>query len=253
MFKNTYKLDENFPKASIDAISKEKEKEVEIAFDKLKEEGLIERIGKETREMIPQIDGRIHYWEDRRTMFLQVSLGITVAALAGIIAITPHISIVFTEFFSITTFIFIPLIILCLILIGGGIKILSLWNEQNNPTYPFTKATKTWRWQYRHAETNPTNTDFKNFTNKIVEEEAYKFAGNLADYKIRLLSSSTQELLDQDISQLYLLLINEKFKINFVTKLRDTLFCVLRWSLYGTVISIILLVLTFLIHLMFYK
>jgi len=253
MLKNTFDSDQNFPKTDIDTISKEKEKEVEAAYGKVKDGELLKKICSETREMIPQIDERIHYWEDRRTMFLQVSLGITAAALAGIIAIASESNNVIKDFFSFSTFIYVPVFVLCVILVIGGTKILALWNEQNNPTYPFNKATKTWRWQYRHAETNPINTEVGKFTNKVLEREAYKFANNLADYKIKLLSSTARELLDQNLSQLYLLLINEKYKIKFLTKLRDLLFSVLRWSLFGTGITIGLLGITFLVCLVFCK
>jgi hypothetical protein len=253
MLKNTFDLDKNFPQASIDTIAKAKEKEVTNAFDELKDVELLKKITSETREMIPQIDERIHYWEDRRTLFLQISLGITAAALAGIVVIASESNIVFGDFFTFSTFIYIPVLILCIALVIGGIRILALWNEQNNPSYPFTKATKTWRWQYRHAETNPINTDVGNFTTKVLEEEAYKFANNLADYKIKLLKSNAHELLDQDISQLYLLLIDEKYKIKFVTKLRDSLFAILRWAMYGTGISIILLGIAFIVRFVFFK
>jgi hypothetical protein len=197
--------------------------------------------------MIPQIDERIHYWENRRTLFLQISLGITAAALAGLIAIASEIDNVIKNFTSVSTFIYIPVGILCVVLICGGIRILSLWNKQNNPVYPFTKATKTWRWQYRHAETNPIRTDTEKFTNNDVETEAYHFANNSVDYKIKTLKSTSIELLDQDLSQLYLLIINEKFKIKFVSALRNSLFSLLKWAFICVILSIFIIGITFII------
>jgi hypothetical protein len=246
--KNTYKVDDNFSKATINEISREHEEKVALAYESITDEKFLEKICKETREMIPQIDERIHYWENRRTLFLQISLGITAASLAGFIAIASKVDNILLNFYTTSTFIIIPILVLCLSLIIGGVMILSLWNEQNNPTYPFTKATKTWRWQYRHAETNPNRTDFEKFTKEIVEEEAHKFAANLTDYKIHLIKSSYIELLDQDISQLYLLIINEKFKIKFVSQLRDKLYNVLRIALYITLFTILILAIIFLIY-----
>ncbi|MFC1539735.1 hypothetical protein ACFL6H_09950, partial [Candidatus Latescibacterota bacterium] len=46
----------------------------------------------------------------------------------------------------------------------------------------------------------------------------------LLEYKLRNLRSTPDELFDQDMSQLYLLITNEKFKIKFVSKLRDMFF-----------------------------
>jgi hypothetical protein len=245
-----YNLDKNFPQESIDKIAETKAIDVEKAYAKLQDSVTFEKIRHETREMIPQIDERIHYWEERRTIFLQISLGILAAALAGIVAIGSDASVITTNFYSLTTLIYIPILILSLCLIYGCINILLIWNKQNNPPYPFTKATRTWRWHYRHSETSETKTDFESFDKNIMEEEAYKFANNLADYKIKTLSSSNNELLDQDISQLYLLLINEKFKIKFVTILRNSLFQLLKCSFITTGISLGLLVVIFLINIL---
>lgn len=240
MINNTFDIDEKFPSRKIDAISKEKNTEVAKALNDLKDVNLFNKISEQTRSMIPQIDERIHYWESRRTFFLQIALGITAASLAGIIAISNLLNAVLVSKLFGFLALYLPLFTLCVILIIGGIRILAIWNEQNNPTYPFTKATRIWRWQYRHSETNPVETDCSKFSSEKVEEEAYKFANNLADYKIRLLRSDEKELLDQDISQLYLLLINEKYKIKFVSKLRDTLFSFLKASIIGTLLTLIL-------------
>lgn len=243
-----YSLDNDYPQSSIEEISQLNQQKMEEVYRQLftnpENHEKIQKIVKETREMIPQIDERIHYWESRRTQFLQISVGILAAALAGIVAVAPDVfeRIDENQFFSFPTAIYMPLLILSILLIVGSTKILILWNKQNNPPYPFTKGTKTWRWQYRHAETKATNTDFLKFNRTRMEEEAFIFANNMIDYKIKTLTSDEQELLDQDLSQLYLLLINEKFKIKFVSQLRDMLISSLRNAAIAAIITIGLMV-----------
>lgn len=240
-----YNLDEEFPQSSIDKISETKNLEVDKALSEIKDRDNFEKICRETREMIPQIDGRIHYWEERRTTFLQISLGVLAASLAGIVAIASEAQVSIKSFYNAENFLYIPIFVVSIVLVIGCIGILNLWNKQNNPVYPFTKATKTWRWQYRHSETIPNRTDFESFTPEITEKEAYIFANNLADYKLKTLTSNDKELLDQDLSQLYLLMINEKFKIKFVSKLRDQLFNILKISLIALVITLVILIILF--------
>jgi hypothetical protein len=249
MPENIYSLDENFSKSAIETISNTNKQRLEDTykevFDPSHDLTKIERLIRETREMIPQIDSRIHYWEDRRTQFLQLSIGILAAALAGIVAISPQLFMKFenNEFVTFSTTIYIPVVVLSICLVIGTTKLLILWNQQNNPPYPFTKGTKTWRWQYRHAETTETDTNFQKFDRSVMEKQAYIFANNLIDYKIKTVTSDEKELLDQDLSQLYLLLINEKFKIKFVSQLRDLL---IKWLIISGVAALVTFFLTIL-------
>ena len=195
----------------------------------------------DVRELIYHLDGRIHYWDDRRTQYLQLVATILGASLAGILAITSialssHGTSNQLNKLILFSFILVPLIVLVI----GSIIIIRLWNRQNNPPYPFTKSYKVWRWQYRHAEKEPLNTDTASYTEASFKQEVDKYSDNLYTYKSDYLKSSINDLLDQDLSQLYLCIINEKFKIKFVSKLRDSFYSMLIYALWSGILFAIL-------------
>ncbi|MDD1745136.1 MAG: hypothetical protein LUQ20_04920 [Candidatus Methanoperedens sp.] len=177
------------------------------------------------RNLVTHLDGRIHYWEGRRTQYLQLTTAILAASLAGIIAIS-NSALGATNVLDRFIF-FAPIIASLLVLIFGSIMIIRLWNVQNNPSYPFTKGYKIWRWQYRGAENKPSNTDLSSYTKESFEREVNLFSENLYLYKSKYLSASLEDLLDQDLSQAYLCITNEKFKIKFVSDLRDKFYMIL--------------------------
>ena len=193
--------------------------------------------------MISCIETRIHYWESRRTQFLQLALGIIAASLAGIVAITPEISgSSLKGSLTFADIVFFPLFIMMITLIFTSIGIVSLWNKQNNPSYPFTKALKIWRWQYRYAEGvgREVNTDIQDQSEIIFAEEINKFQQNMLDYKNKTINSDMAVLYNQNLSQLYLLITNEKYKIKFVSKLRDKLLSSLRITLIICLVAILI-------------
>jgi hypothetical protein len=186
------------------------------------------------REMIFHLDQRIHYWENRRTQFLQIGLGILGASLAGITAIFANIKEL-SDVFLITTnsydsfiptakgLVYMFIFLLCICFAFGSLKLIYLWNRQNNPNYPFTKGYRIWLWHYRHAEKTPSDTRISGYTQQTFRQEVDKFCRNIVDYKRRFLQSSINDMIDQDLSQAYLLLVNEKYKIKMVNALRNIL------------------------------
>jgi hypothetical protein len=96
------------------------------------------------REMIFHLDGRINYWENRRTQFLQIGIGVLGASLAGIIAIFANIKEL-SDIFLITTnsndsflptakgLVYSFIFFLCVCFAFGSLKLICLWNRQNNP------------------------------------------------------------------------------------------------------------------------
>jgi len=199
------------------------------------------------REMLFHLNERVNYWEGRRTQFLQIGIGLLAASIAGVVAIFSNISeltdlffqqnglAASTMFLSAKGILYIFAFIVCMCFTVGCLWLLLLWNEQNNPSYPFTKACRTWLWHYRHAEKSPLETDFRTYTPATYRTHVETFAANLVHYKKRLLQSDVQELLDQDISQVYVLLINEKFKIKMVNRLRDCLLSTTRLAFYTSI------------------
>lgn len=187
------------------------------------------------REMVSHLDTRIRYWEDRRTQFLQLTtaiLGVSIVAVVSIVQNTLDASD-----HLLRLVVFAPVLVPSIILVVCSIRTLALWNKQNNPSYPFTKGYKTWRWQYRHAEETPIDTDVFNYTRDSFAGQVDVFVQNLIHYKTKTLDADIGELIDQDLSQLFLLITNEKFKIKFVSALRDSLLAALRLAFWSLVVS----------------
>lgn len=212
-------------------------------------------VWQQTREMVKDIDNRIHYWEDRRSQFLTYALGVLSLSFAGALTLIPKfisdlVNSVKNQTFllSVNSVIFIPIFLFFITLIIGSILLILLWNRQNNPDYPFTKGTKIWRWQYQGAEKTKSTIKIK-YNQKEFIEEVNKFSDNEEYYKKRLLNSSKAELFNQDLSQLFLLLINEKYKIKFVSSLRNMMFRIILISLSILIFSLIILaVIKFIIY-----
>jgi hypothetical protein len=243
LFGKIDELDQEFSEAEIEEIHRQASAEVKKALDRFfekyeKEEGEAwVRRWEDIKQMIEHVDERIHYWENRRTQFLHLATGILAASLAAIIAIMPTLYDV--NLCALQSVPFYAIFAASLVLTAGCIVLLTIWNRQNNPSYPFTKGYRIWRWHYRHAEKTPLNTDIFKYDRKTYEEQARTFAENLSNYKVRTLDSKPQELLDQDLSQLFLLLTNEKFKIKFVSDLRNCLWTTLRLAFFMLALALI--------------
>ena len=246
-FKKINLLDESFPEDEIVKLSEKKAEQIKEAIEKLFIESekfgseIIKRRWDSLRDMIFSLDERIRYWENRRTQFLQLSTALLAAAIIAIVTILPRYPSedILTKF---EVFIYTPIAVTSLILFLGSIRLLIIWNKQNNPNYPFTKGYKVWRWHYRHAEKKPLEADVDCYTFESFKNEVNKFHDNLIDYKLKTINSDPKELFDQDLTQLYLLIVNEKFKIKFVNTLRDSLINTLKVALISGLISLFLMV-----------
>jgi hypothetical protein len=240
LFGGIDKLDQEFPEAEIEEIHRQASRQVQEALDrffqKCKEEETESWIRRweDAKQMIEHVDQRIHYWETRRTQFLQLATGILAASLAAIIAILPRLYD--ANLCTVQSIPFCAVFVASLVLTFGCIVLLTIWNRQNNPSYPFTKGYRIWRWHYRHAEKTPLDTNVFGYDRETYREQARIFAENLSNYKVRTLESEPRELLDQDLSQLFLLLTNEKFKIKFVSQLRNCLWTTLRLAFWAFVL-----------------
>jgi len=166
-------------------------------------------------DMIPHLNERVNYWESRRTQFLKIALAVFGANFAGLIAL-------FAVFEEVPQAPWIAFLSFCLTLIICSLRIIWIWNSGNNPPYAFTKAYRAWLWHYRHAEKDPMETKPRLIC-KHFESEVDKFGENLVDFKKRILTSSEADLFDQDITQLYILITNEKQKVKMVSRLRSAL------------------------------
>jgi len=246
IFRRPDEFDKSFPQAEIDKITKQNASIVNLALDEFiaknaqADTGAIESFRRDIREMISSVDERIHYWEARRTEFLQLSTAMLAASIVGIVAILPSV-LSRKQLFAFPTYLDLPVLIAGVFLFFGSTWLIYLWNKQNNPSYPFTKGYKVWRWHYRHAEKNPLDTNVFDFDQTTFNEQVRLFAENMTDYKIKTLKANSKELIDEDLSQLYVLITNEKFKIKFVSQLRDALMNTLFLALVVGVVSIVIL------------
>ncbi len=197
----------------------------------------------EVLQMIDHIDGRVQYWENRRNQFLPIALGLLGASLAGILSLIPEIDKTFNNVYLIDwNIVFLPLAISLISIIVGSIRLVWVWNLQNNPNYPFTKGYRVWRWHYRSAEQEGKESEVDIGVN---DEEKYlaevkKYQKNLINYKKLTIKSNFTELLNQNISQVYLVIVNEKYKIKYVSELRNTLINCLQWALISFPLSLVL-------------
>lgn len=157
---------------------------------------------------------RIHYAEARRANY-SVMAGALIAA--GI---------------TILTFAFGTIDILwmrggaaagSLSMIVVGVAVIYKFGQQTN-RYPFTAATKTWKWFYRDALPDHTAFDLEPWqpwsTQKTRVQKAY--AEQLPKFKAKMLKLANDDIdLDQDIQQTYVLHINEKYKNLYLSQLRS--------------------------------
>ncbi len=247
LFKKINFLDDSFPEHEIEELSKKDEDHIKAEIEKFfndngKESShTIKRRWNSIRDMIFSLDERIRYWENRRTQFLQLATALLAAAILSIVTILPRYpNINILNKFE--YFIYTPVAIASLVLLFGSLRLLKIWNNQNNPNYPFSKGYRVWRWHYRHAEKAPLETKVESYTIDSFKKEAIKFHDNLTTYKLKTIQSEATELFNQDLTQLYLLIINEKFKIKFVNTLRNSLVKTLNFSWIFGILSLFVMV-----------
>ena len=161
---------------------------------------------------------RVHYAEGRRGQYIAVAAGL----FAGAIALA---SIADQAMFTRVSW--------SIQVAAGGFFLLSIflfyvYSKQVN-RYPWTSVTKTWKWFYRDAIPEEAKFDL-NFYNwlfrwgKEVTRAKYEF-----NRQLPLFGASLQKLFNpreslwQDIQQLYVLHINEKYKNAYLSRLRSIL------------------------------
>ena len=200
----------------------------------------------QTHLLIQNVDRRIHYFEDRRTQFLKLGSALTAASIAAIFAFTNSIDR--TLELNITQGVYWSFLWGSLVLCIGSLYLIFKWNKQNNPPYGFTDKNGIWRWQYRFAEKTPQTTILKKDGEGYKNAFTQTFQANLSHYVKRTIEATNEELFEQDISQLYLLLINEKSKINMVNSLK----AILMNTFYCTAATVVISFFYFLVQLFGY-
>jgi len=186
-------------------------------MEREKEIGRREELGR----MIDHIANRIHYAESRRSAFSVVA-GVLIAA--GV-ALLPYIGSIVLDpaFKSAGIAAAIAMIIL-------GCVLLLIYAKQTNFKYPCTQATTTWKWFYRDAL--PRSHEFDVHWAEYVGQSKKRFDEGMKAYSTQWKTfrdkqnewiKDDDQNLEQDLQQLYVLHVNEKYKNDFLRHLRSAL------------------------------
>lgn len=169
--------------------------------------------------LIGHIARRIEYAESRRQT-IAVLAGTLIAASIATLALTLTNIHHFPARFS--------LIVMCVGLVGVGLVTWTVYMRQTNYKYPFTQVTQTWKWFYRYALQNYEAFDagWHAFQSKERFERGKRAFDEQWDaFKTQqipgLADLRTSTL--QDMEQVYLLHVNERYKNLFLTQLRKIL------------------------------
>ncbi len=174
-----------------------------------------ETISARLEPVLAAVAERIHYAEGRRTNYSVMAAAFIAAALTILtfaVGVLDPLWLRYAAFGG------------SISLLAVGLTLIWLFNRQTN-RYPFTGATKAWKWFYRDAlpDQKKFNTTWGSYfvwgadKNRIELE----YASQLSTFKQKisgLVSNSTN--LDQDIEQLYVLHITEKYKNLFLSDMR---------------------------------
>lgn len=181
----------------------------------------VTELREEFQHLISTIADRIHYAEARRSGFSVIAS----ALIAAAVAIFPFIATqVDDQRLQVSGYVF------CAGVFVLGVVLLLIFSRQTNYSYPFTAATTTWKWFYRdaipgQADFNVRWVDYVGQTSHRKQQGKNAYTNKWAAFfekEKELLTSPAVSLL-QDIQQIYVLHVNEKYKNDFLRHLRTCL------------------------------
>jgi len=180
------------------------------------------------RELIFHIHQRIEYCEKRRGQMVVISLSLLAAAVA-LFATT------FLKAMDSGLLVSLVRLTALLLFLTAAIT-LALYSLQTNFKYPFIEITKTWRWFYHYSVSKEYKPPFVPFEGLKQREKMQKIhLKDMLTYAEKTLGSSPKEELEQDLEQLFLVIVNEKYKNAQLTHLR----IVISWGLGLTLLAMI--------------
>ncbi|MBC8274853.1 MAG: hypothetical protein H8E40_07790 [Chloroflexi bacterium] len=170
------------------------------------------------RELIFHIHQRIEYCEKRRGQMVIISLSLLAAAVALFAA-------TFLEAMDSELLVSLARLAALLLFLTAAIT-LGLYALQTNFKYPFVQITKTWRWFYHYSVSKEYKPPFFPFEGPNQREKMQKMhLQDMLTYAERTLGSSSKEELEQDLEQLFLVIVDEKYKNVQLTHLRMVISC----------------------------
>lgn len=182
---------------------------------------------------------RVHYAEARRGQYVAVAAGL----FAGAIALASIAGQAIFDGFN------WPIEVAAINFFVLSIFLFYVYSKQVN-RYPWTSATKTWKWFYRDAIPEHAKFDFGFYNWLFRWDKEVTRAENEFNRQLPLFGASLHKLIDpreslwQDIQQLYVLHINEKYKNAYLSRLRSILIGGLLTALFLVVLAAALQVLT---------
>ncbi len=174
-------------------------------------------VAKKCRELIFHVHNRIEYAENRRTQIVNVALGLIAGAVALFLASLLH---------GINSIEWVFLIrVAALSFFVTSVIILALYARQTNYAYPFVQVSKTWRWFYHYIVSKDYKPPFLAYESEGRRNEQRKLhLQDLFSYAKKTIDMSPKEELEQDLEQLFLVIVNEKYKNSQLSHLRSVLF-----------------------------
>jgi len=180
------------------------------------------------RELIFHIHDRIEYAENRRGQIATVAL----AFLAGAVALL--LASVVEDVRAQEWVLILRVVALCLF--ATSATTLVLYSLQINFAYPFIQVTKTWRWFYHYSVSKDYKPPFHTYDSKSQRKKLQKLhLEDLLSYAQKTVKMSPKEELEQDLEQLFLVIVNEKYKNAQLSHLRT----VVSWGLMLTIVILI--------------
>lgn len=172
-------------------------------------------VAERIKPVMDAVTERIHYAESRRTNY-SVMAGVLVAA--GITILTFALGAIDS------TIIRFAAVFAAVAMVGTGLVVIWVFGQQTN-RYPFTSATKTWKWFYRDALDNSGAFEISPWRyvawGKSKARVEGEYSRQLPLFKTNMLKLSDADVsVDQDIQQLYTLHVTEYYKNIFLKHLR---------------------------------
>ena len=181
------------------------------------------------RELTFHTHERIEYAENRRNQVAAVAL----AFLAGAIAL--FLASVIQDISSQEWVLFLRLAALCLFV--TSIMTLVLYARQINFAYPLIKVTRPWRWFYHSSVSEEYKLPFHAYGSESQRKKLQKLhLEGMLSYAEKTVKMRPKEELEQDLEQLFLVIVNEKYKNVQLSHLRT----VLSWGLMFTITILII-------------
>lgn len=178
---------------------------------------MLEYFSSTVRDLIQRrIDG-INYAETRRSQ-----LAVIAGALAALgVALLPLSSVTGWQPLRVTYLVAAASLLL------AGIVVWVQFARQTNFKYPFVSPAETWKWFYHQALPNaskfgPGVLDLQSDDHKTKQQAEYRRQWDLFRAQAGGLSNKQVDA-TQDLKQLYLLHVNERYKNLFLTHLREVL------------------------------